>query len=166
MLMKRLMQDPLFAGVISLQVAALGIIGGNERADSVTAQQIVAVARQESLAPGSRMPSFTAYDAAGQRQSLLWRGRAATVIFKSTCGCETFTVENWEQIARRRGEDVTTVTLVAPHRLGAQKQENRLVDRALSIRPGEMQRLGLGRGQQATAVHLNAQGRILTVEQQ
>ena len=167
--MKFLLRDPLFCGVISLQVATAIFVYGRSWGASFPLPILanyVASARVES---GATWPVFAAYDANGVRREIIPSSHlASAVIFKSTCSCDETQVTNWLQAARQKGE---AVTLLVPLDEKEEKQaiaRNSWKGRILRVRRVELERLGLiveGKANQLPIMaHLDANGAILGVQ--
>ncbi len=161
---RKWLRDPLFLGIVLLQAAIFGFIGSDRRADSLTARQLAAPFSRAVITQGGSLPDFTAYDQQGARQMPLTGKRAATIIFKKDCTCDTDTLRRWIESARRRGEEATTVVLCAPEKLVKVAKEHPTADRHLAIRHSAFSGLGLTHEQLPVALHVSTRGTVLAVE--
>jgi hypothetical protein len=120
--MKSLLRDPLFCGVVTLQLAAFSLIygAGWETVSRWTPSSIRGGARFEA---GHPLPSLATYDQRGQRQPLLIGGNGSRR-HQSTCSCDDNKVSSWLEAVHAGGEESA---LVLPLERGeAQEVQQRL----------------------------------------
>ena len=96
----------VLAGLISLQIALLGVFVGG---DTITDQSLLNWVDPPHLEAGRVFPNVAAYDHNNKRQPLFYFGKPATIIYTG-CGCEIADVKSWSKAAFLRGEDVTILT--------------------------------------------------------
>ena len=134
-------RDPVFVGIVLLQIATFGFVASGQ-SDTMSLAQAVEPLAGSSVLQGSKAPAMTAYDDAGRRQNTLVSGRANTVIFASRCSCEVDQVRYWAGIATRRGENVTIIVPAWPRQLRQTHFGLSAKTRVLAMRPADFLRLG------------------------
>lgn len=158
---KNIFSDPMFFGIVLLQVAALGLVRQDTRGDSLSANQLVAAVSGTGITEGNHLPNFAAYTESGRRAPILTAGRPLTVVF-SDCSCSADRIRQWTEAAALRKEAVVTVFATAPQKLAGERKNNKISGRMLAVRMSELTRLGLK--ELPAAVHVGADGTVLAVE--
>lgn len=158
---KSMFSDPIFFGIVLLQIASFGLVRQDTRGDSLSANQLAATVSGAGITEGSRLPNFAAYTESGRRASILTVGRPLTVVF-SDCSCSAESIRRWTETATRRKETVVTVFATAPQKLAKEQNDNKISGRMLAVRMSELTRLGLK--ELPAAVHIGPDGTVLAVE--
>lgn len=163
-MLKSLLRDPLFCGVITLQIAVFSLLYGAGWGDSLPADALRDRWTGGSFKTGHAMPSLTAYDQSGSRQPLIINGTTRSLLLKSTCSCDDIQTVALLEAARVGGENPTLV-LPFEHEEAVQVQKHlHWKGRVLRVRPGELYRLGLLQNRDLPMLlHINNQGAILGV---
>lgn len=163
-MMRKLLNDRLFVGIILLQVAMFGLLRSDRDGDSLSARSLTTAASGSPLAEGRRLPEFAAFDAAGRRTAL-WehlKGQAATVVF-TDCSCSAKRIDDWLEAARSRKENAIVFARTPPAKLASFRREIGFNGPLFSMRAGELASLN---EEMPVAVHLSSDGTVLAIERQ
>lgn len=163
--MKNVLCDPLFCGVISLQIAAAALVFAPIGADSIPLSSIPNSWNRASLEVGHPFPEFVTYNSQGARQPLDIYGKENTVIFRSTCSCEDTAISNWANsaVGQRFAVLVPLSGKEAAQTVGHTPWRNRV----LQVRLGTLEKLGLLKDnfkRLPLAVRIDKDGVILGVQ--
>lgn len=141
--MKRFSLDPLFCGIISLQIAAAVLVFSPIGTDSIPLNSVSNSWNRASLEVGHPFPELAAYNSRGARQSLNTQGEERTFIFRSTCSCEDTAISNWTNSALVQKQLFTV--LIPLSREATAKTSGRVQWKkdVLQVRFDTLQRLGL-----------------------
>ncbi|PQV62513.1 hypothetical protein B1R32_13126 [Abditibacterium utsteinense] len=167
--MKSPIEDPLFCGVISLQLAAASFVLGQSWGDSLPISVVANDWNGARIEVGASWPLFAAYDENGVRRPVMDASRSTgAVIIKSSCSCDEVQVSNWLEAARQKGESVTLIMPISEEEEKKVITRNRWQGRVLRVRRGELERLGLLKtgmvSQLPLMAHLDSKGNILGMQ--
>lgn len=161
--MSKGIKDPLFVGVILLQLAIFSLMGADKRSDNLSVTQLQNAVSSAPIKVGSKLPNFPAYNVSGRRQPAFTGEQPATLIFKTDCTCDSIIVGRWIEGAKRRDEDIAVVVMASPKDLVRIQRANNLPRHILAMRSSDLATLGL-LDRLPTAVHVSSNGMIIAVE--
>lgn len=117
--LKNQVRDPLFVGIMLLQLSMFGLISSQTRGGSLTLEQTSDTVIGAAISQGHQLPSIAAYDSTGQRRSIRSVHHFSTIILASSCNCESDQIQRWAQSAIHRGDSVAVVLSTKPTKLSS-----------------------------------------------
>lgn len=164
MLLKNQAKDPLFVGIILLQLSMFSLISSQTRGGSFTLEQTSDVVTDAALSQGHRFPSLGAYNSMGQRQSIRDSHRFSTIILASSCNCESDQIQRWAQAATHRGDLVTVILSTEPAKLTLFSAHLPQKTRLLSVRTVDFFNMSQTVGHTPFAVRVLPNGTVLGIQ--